>query len=87
MFAVVEGHLWCELVILTGVLQAVRQDACRTITARLQAMFEAMSQGGVVAEQLPVRVSVSLPTCRQFLLADYLLPQEDLQVERCVTYW
>ena len=64
------------------ILQAIRSDACRSMSARLQAMCE--DEDGGSSEQLPVRASLSISSCRQFQWTDYLLPGDTVQVCTCI---
>ena len=57
--------------------QAVKQDACRSLLARVQAVMEAES--GVFIGELPVRVALCSPSSL-FPFTEFSLPHEDTQV-------
>ena len=56
-------------------LQAVKQDACRSLVSRVQAMVESKA----MSEQLPVRVALSASPWHCDI-TEYSLPHEDIQV-------
>lgn len=61
-------------------IAAVKQDACRSLVSRVQAMVESAAQSHQVLDQLPMRVALSSPTNKWGIpFTEYSLPHEDMQ--------